>query len=220
MSPGSKEALSAGGHPRRWHRQGNDARRRACPRGRRQEVRLRPATRPLRLLVLRLLRQARAHAAGGLEGADRLPRRHLLRGRRLAGEDPGSRLPLGLAAPVPARVRPVHQPAARAPDAGRADAARQPQARRHRLLGRAREHRGRVLLHRRQDVPGHRARGRHPGNRDDAHRRRPRAAIRLRSRAEAAQEAPDLGHEVERHLDHHALLGRARGGDGQDAIRM
>ena len=68
--------------------------------------------------------------------------------------------------------------------------------------------------------PGHRARSGHPGDGDDPHRRRPRPAIRLRPRAEAAQEAPDLGHEVERHLDHHAVLGRARGGDGQGATRM
>ena len=40
---------------------------------------------------------------------------------------------------------------------------------RHRLLGRAREHRGRVLLGRRPDVRRHRARDRDPGDRDSAH---------------------------------------------------
>jgi isocitrate/isopropylmalate dehydrogenase len=39
--------------------------------------------------------------------------------------------------------------------------------------------------------------------------------IRLRARASPAEAAPDLGHQVERHLHHHALLGRARGGDGR-----
>ena len=68
-------------------------------------------------------------------------------------------------------------------------------------------------------VSRHRARGRHPGNRDDPHRRRPRPEIRLRARQKRAKEAPHLGDEVERHLDHHALLGRARGGDGQALSR-
>ena len=39
------------------------------------------------------------------------------RWNRLAGEDRGSRVAVGIAAAVPARVRPVRQPAARAPDA-------------------------------------------------------------------------------------------------------
>ena len=42
--------------------------------------------------------------------------------------------------------------------------------------------------------------------------------VRLRARAVAAEEAPDLGHQVERHLDHDAVLGRARRGDGQATI--
>ena len=42
------------------------------------------------------------------------------------------------------------------------------------------------------------------------HRRRPRAEVRLRARPQDAEEAPDLGHQVERHLHHHAVLGRAR----------
>ena len=43
-------------------------------------------------------------------------------------------------------------------------AARRPQARRHRLLGRAGKHRRRVLLRRREHVSGHRARVRGPGD--------------------------------------------------------
>ena len=35
----------------------------------------------------------------------------------------------------------------------------------------------------------------------------------------AAEEASHLGDQVERHLDHHALLGRARGGDGEELSR-
>ncbi len=33
------------------------------------------------------------------------------------------------------------------------------------------------------------------------------------------EEAPDLGDQVQRHLDHHAVLGRARGGDGEGLSR-
>ena len=33
---------------------------------------------------------------------------------------------------------------------------------------------------------------------------------------QAAQEAPHLGDQVERHRHHHALLGRARRGDGEE----
>ena len=36
---------------------------------------------------------------------------------------------------------------------------------------------------------------------------------------QAAEEAPDLGDEVERHLDHDAVLGRARRGDGEALSR-
>ena len=36
---------------------------------------------------------------------------------------------------------------------------------------------------------------------------------------EPAEEAPDLGHQVERHLDHHAVLGRARRSDGEELSR-
>ena len=39
--------------------------------------------------------------------------------------------------------------------------------------------------------------------------------LRLRARRVAAEEAPHLGHEVQRHRDHHAVLGRARRGDGR-----
>ena len=34
-----------------------------------------------------------------------------------------------------------------------------------------------------------------------------------------AEEAPDLGDQVERHLDHDAVLGRARRGDGEELSR-
>ena len=35
-----------------------------------------------------------------------------------------------------------------------------------------------------------------------------------------AEEAPHLGHQVERHLHHHAVLGRARRGDGEELSRQ
>ncbi len=59
--------------------------------------------------------------------------------------------------------------------------ARQPQAGRDRFLRRAREHRGRVLEHRRPDLFRHRSRVRRAGEHLHAHGRRSRAAIRVRS---------------------------------------
>ena len=58
-----------------------------------------------------------------------------------------------------------------------------------------------------------------PGNRDDAHRRRPHTEIRVRAGAVAAEEASDFGHQVQQHLDHHAVLGRAHGSDGEELSR-
>ena len=77
---------------------------------------------------------------------------------------------------------------------------------------------GEYSLGRRAHVRRHRARGGDPGDRDDPGRHRPGAHVRLQPRPEPPAKAPDLGHEVERHLDHHALLGRACRGDGR-AIR-
>ena len=171
--------------------------------------------RRFRFRDLRLLRKARPHDAGGLEGTDRQARRHLFRRRRHARPRARPRLALGLADPVPPRIRPVHQSAPGAADAGRALPARQPQAWRHRLLGGAREHRGRIFRHRRQDVPRHRARGGGAGNRHEPHRRRPRLEIRLRARPLDAEEAPHLRDQIERHRHHHAVLGRAREGNGE-----
>ena len=51
------------------------------------------------------------------------------------------------------------------------------------------------------------------------HRRRSDPEVRVRPRRKRAEEAPDLGDQVERHLDHHAVLGRARGRDGEELSR-
>ncbi len=75
---------------------------------------------------------------------------------------------------------------------------------------RAREHRGRVFLGRRPHVPRHRARIRAAGDGDDPRRRRPHPQICLRTRHEAAAQEADQRHQVQRHLDLDALLGRAR----------
>ncbi len=66
---------------------------------------------------------------------------------------------------------------------------------------------------------GTRARDRGAGNRDVARGRRPGTEVRVRARSIAAEEAPDQRHQVERHLDHHAVLGRARGRDGARTTR-
>ena len=92
--------------------------------------------------------------------------------------------------------------------------------RRHRLLRRAREHRGRVLLGRRPHVPGHRARVRRPAGDLHAQRHRPRDAIRLRAGEDTRpKQARDHRHQVERHHHHHALLGRALRRDGARSTR-
>ena len=54
-----------------------------------------------------------------------------------------------------------------------------------------------------------------PGDGDDADRRRSRPAPCLRAGAVAAEEAPHVGDEVQRHRDHDAVLGRAGRGDGR-----
>ena len=113
--------------------------------------------------------------------------RDLFRRRRLARENPRPCFAVGLADPVPSQVRSVRQSAPGAADAGRCLAARQPQARRHRLLCRAREHRRRILLDRRAHVSGDRARIRRAGNGDDASRRRSRLEIRFRPRGGAGR---------------------------------
>src|SRR5439155_1130239 len=64
-------------------------------------------------------------------------------------------------------------------------------------------------------VRGHRPRGRLPAVVLLAQGRGPDLEVRVRPREEAAEKTPDLGDEVQRHLDHDAVLGRARGGDGE-----
>ena len=176
------------------------------------------AFRPFRFRLLGLLRKARRDDAGGLEGENRQARRDLFRRRRLAGENPRSHFVVGVADQIPQGIRPVRQSAPGAADAGGAVAARGPQARRHRFLGGARKHRRRIFIRRRADVPGYRARIRHAADGDDPDRRRPHPEIRVRAGAVAAEEAPDLGDQIQRHFHHHAVLGRARGGDGERTI--
>ena len=78
---------------------------------------------------------------------------------------------------------------------------------------------GEYSSRRRPHVPGHRPRIRHPADGDDPHRRRSHSEIRVRSGAIAAEAAPDLGDQIQRNFDHHAVLGRARRGDGEGLSR-
>ena len=155
-SQDEQENISDRGHSRRRHRQGSGPGRPARARGGREKARRRRAFRPFRLRVLGLLRKARRDDAGGLEGQNRQARRDLFRRGRLAGKNPRSHFLVGVADKIPPGVRPVRQFAPGAADAGRAVAARQPQARRHRFLGGARKHRRRIFLGRRPHVPGYR----------------------------------------------------------------
>ena len=89
------------------------------------------------------------HRTGAMMPADGLDqlreqRRDPARRGRVSG-GAGSRLALGAADPDPPRLRPVREPAAVPADAGRAHAAGRPHRGGHRLLRRAREHRGRVF---------------------------------------------------------------------------
>ena len=160
-------------------------------------------------MELRLLREARADDARGLVRADPQARCHLLRRGRLAGDGARSHFAVGLADPVAARLRPVRQHAAVPLDAGHPVAAREPQARRHRFRRRAREHRGRIFIGRRPRVRRNRARDGVPADHIHAHGRRPHHEVRVRTGKDAQGEARHLGDQVQRHLDHDALLGRA-----------
>ena len=131
----------------------------------------------------------------------------------------------GIVAEVPARVRPVHQPAPGAPVRRRAVPAGRAQGRRHRLLRRAREHRRRIHQPGWRHVRRHRARGRGAGVGVQPLRRRPGAEVRLRAGAIAAAQASDGGDQEQRHRDQHALVGqtcrrrapRLSAGDGGQA---
>ena len=57
-----------------------------------------------------------------------------------------------------------------------------------------------------------------PAERVHPPRRGPHPEIRVRTGDDAAEEAPDIGHQVERHHLHHAVLGRTLRADGQDRI--
>ena len=204
---------------RRRHRQGSDARRPARAEGRRRALRLRArdprrSNGPAATTTPQHGQMMPDDWKQQLEGVDAIYFGAV--GWPADGARP--RLAVGLAAQVPPRVRPVHQPAAGAPVRRRALPARRPQARRHRLLRRAREHRGRVHQPRRRDVRGHRARDRDPGVGVLAPRHRPRAAVRLRARAVAPAQAPDRGDQEQRHRDQHALVGRPRRRDRQATI--
>ncbi len=114
-----------------------------------------------------------------------------------------------------AAFRPIRQPAAVPADAGHPDAARRAPVRRHRFRRHTREHRRRILVDRRPHVRRDRPRDGIPADGIHPQGRRSHHAIRVRARVDAPGEARDLGDQVQRHLDHDALLGRAVQGDGR-----
>src|SRR5579862_1160297 len=116
------------GDPGRRHRQGSRARRPSRARESRGEAWNRARARALRL-ELRLLREDRAHDAGGLVRDPLTVRGDLLRRGRLAGHGARSRLPLGIADPVSPPLRPVRERAPVSPDAGHRLSARGSRAR-------------------------------------------------------------------------------------------
>ena len=146
-------------------------------------------------------------------------RRDLLRRRRLARGRARPHLAVGQPAAVPPRASTSTSTCGRSTAARRDQPTGRPRPRRRRLLRRAGEHRRRILQRRRQDLRRHRPRNRHAGNGHDPHRCRPNPQIRVRPRAVPAQEAPHLGDQEQRHLHHHALLGRTGAGDGRQLPR-
>ena len=110
-------------------------------------------------------------------------------------------------------LRPVRlMPGIKSPLAGR-------DAGRHRLLDRPREHRGRILGGRRSHVRRHRARSLHAAVDVHAQGHRSHPALCLRAGVEAPEEARDVGDEVQRNIDHDAVLGRACRRHGQQLSR-
>ena len=194
-------------HPRRRYRQrggaGGHPRAGGGGRALRHRLRLGPSR-----LVLPALRQDRRHDASRRARADRQARCDLS-GRRGLARRARSRLALGPADPHPPRLSAVRESAPRAAVRGPEITARRPQAGRHRLLHRAREQRGRIFLGRRSLLRGHRAGAGGPGGPIHQEGLRPGHALRLRARHDAQAQGGGLRHQVERHLDLHALLGRA-----------
>ena len=73
-----------------------------------------------------------------------------------------------------------------------------------------RETRGRIHEPRRTHLRRHRSRGRYPGIDVLAPRHRPGHEVRLRAREVACTQEAHGGHQVQRHCDQHAMVGRAR----------
>ena len=112
----------------------------------------------------------------------------------------------GLLIPLRRELSPIRQSApGAAAGRGRVAAAR-PRARRHRLLRRAREQRGRIFGNRRPALRRHRVRDGDAASGVHPPRLRPDHALRLRARPHA-QKARHLGDQVERHHPHDAVSG-------------
>ena len=127
----------------------------------------------------------------------------------------GPHLALGLAAAVPARVRPIRQPASGAPDARRPVPARRPHIPATSTSGScARTPRASTRTSAAACSPVRSANSSLQETIMTRHGvdRVLRYAFDLAP--EPPEEAPHLGDQVERHLDHDALLGRAGRGDG------
>ncbi len=118
-------------------------------------------------------------------------------------------LPLGAAAVHPPGFPAVHEPAPGARLRGGGLPAGGPPSRGDRLHRGAREQRGGVLAAGRAPFPRYRRRGGAAAERLHPPRGGPHPAPRLRAGPVQAEEAPHLGHQIQRHPAHHALLGRA-----------
>ena len=78
--------------------------------------------------------------------------------RRRPNTSPRPHFPLGQSDPIPPRIRPIHLPTTLSTTPRDCLPPSQQETRRYRFLGRPREHRRRILVHWRKDVPRYRPR--------------------------------------------------------------
>jgi hypothetical protein len=110
---------------------------------------------------------------------------------RRSNTSPRSHLPLGQSDSVPPRIRPIHLPSTVSTTPRYRMPPSQQEIRGYRFLGGPREYRGRILVHRRKNVPRYRPRVCRSRYHHDQNRSRPSFEIRFRARSEETQEEVD-----------------------------
>ena len=200
------EDLSHRCHSRRRDRQGGGAGRYAGSGSCRPPVWLRAQMGRIRL-ELRDLRALGAHDAGRWPRPDHQARCDLSRGSRISG---GSRscLPVGIVDSDPTPVSSICKSQAGQTAGRRSMPAGGTSPWRYRFPYSARKQRRRIFRDRRPALWRHGPGNRHSGEHLQPPGSRSHSEICLRAGTTASEMSPHLGHQVERHHSHHALLGR------------